>query len=195
MAVFQPLYQKALGWSRHRLAPAWLTFISFIEAIFFPVPPEVMLAPMTLAHPKSWFRYATLSLAGSSLGAFIGYALGLWAIHLVEPHLIEMGLGPSFNEARESLRTHGFWIMLVGGFTPIPFKLFTIAAGTVAMPLLPFLAAVLIGRGKRVYLVAGAIRLGGERAERALHRYIEPVGWAALVLLVVGVVALWLWKG
>jgi membrane protein YqaA with SNARE-associated domain len=195
MAVFQPLYQKALGWSRHRLAPAWLTFISFIEAIFFPVPPEVMLAPMTLAHPKSWFRYATLSLAGSSLGAFIGYALGLWAIHLVEPHLIEMGLGPSFDEARESLRTHGFWIMLVGGFTPIPFKLFTIAAGTVAMPLLPFLAAVLIGRGKRVYLVAGAIRLGGERAERALHRYIEPVGWAALVLLVVGVVALWLWKG
>jgi membrane protein YqaA with SNARE-associated domain len=195
MAVFQPLYQKALGWSRHRLAPAWLTFISFIEAIFFPVPPEVMLAPMTLAHPKSWFRYATLSLVGSSLGAFIGYALGLWAIHLVEPHLIEMGLGPSFDEARESLRTHGFWIMLVGGFTPIPFKLFTIAAGTVAMPLLPFLAAVLIGRGKRVYLVAGAIRLGGERAERALHRYIEPVGWAALVLLVVGVVALWLWKG
>ena len=195
MAVFQPLYQKALGWSRHRLAPAWLTFISFIEAIFFPVPPEVMLAPMTLAHPKSWFRYATLSLAGSSLGAFIGYALGLWAIHLVEPHLIEMGLGPSFDEARESLRTHGFWIMLVGGFTPIPFKLFTIAAGTVAMPLLPFLAAVLIGRGKRVYLVAGAIRLGGERAERALHRYIEPVGWAALVLLVVGVGGLWLWKG
>lgn len=195
MAVFQPLYQKALGWSRHRLAPAWLTFISFIEAIFFPVPPEVMLAPMTLAHPKAWFRYATLSLVGSTLGAFIGYALGLWAIHLVEPHLIEMGLGPSFDEARESLRTHGFWIMLVGGFTPIPFKLFTIAAGTVAMPLLPFLAAVLIGRGKRVYLVAGAIRLGGERAERALHRYIEPVGWAALVLLVVGVVALWLWKG
>lgn len=195
MAVFQPLYQKTLSWSRHRLAPAWLTFLSFIEAIFFPVPPEVMLAPMTLAHPKSWFRYASLSLLGSTLGAFVGYAVGLFAIHLVEPHLVEMGLGPSFNEARDALRAHGFWIMLVGGFTPIPFKLFTIAAGTVSMPLLPFLAAVLIGRGKRVYLVAGAIRLGGERAERALHRYIEPVGWAALVLLVVGVVALWLWKG
>ena len=195
MAVFQPLYQKTLSWSRHRLAPAWLTFLSFIEAIFFPVPPEVMLAPMTLAHPKSWFRYASLSLLGSTVGAFVGYSVGLFAIHLVEPHLVELGFGPAFDEARDSLRTHGFWIMLVGGFTPIPFKIFTIAAGTVSMPLLPFLAAVLIGRGKRVSLVAGAIRLGGERAERALHRYIEPVGWAALVLLVVGVLALWVWKG
>ena len=194
MALFQPLYTKALGWSRHRLAPAWLTFISFIEAIFFPVPPEVMLAPMTLAHPHSWFRYASLSLFGSTLGAFVGYAVGHFAIHWVEPHLVEMGFGPAFAEARESLRTHGFWIMLVGGFTPIPFKLFTIAAGAVSMPLLPFLAAVLIGRGKRVYLVAGAIRLGGERAERALHRYIEPVGWTALVLLLVGIIALWIWK-
>jgi len=85
--------------------------------------------------------------------------------------------------------------MLVGGFTPVPFKLFTIAAGTVSMPLLPFIAAVLIGRGKRVYLVAGAIRLGGERAERALHRSIEPVGWAALALLAIGLIALFVWKG
>jgi len=195
MAVFQPLYAKALGWSRHRYAPWWLTFISFIEAIFFPVPPEVMLAPMTLAQPKSWLRYASLSLLGSTLGAFIGYALGLFAIGLVEPYLIELGFGDSFHQVRESLREHGFWIMLVGGFTPIPFKLFTIAAGTVSMPLLPFIAAVLIGRGKRVFLVAGAIRLGGERAERALHRYIEPVGWTALGLLVIGVIALFVWKG
>ena len=195
MPLFKPLYEKALGWSRHRAAAAWLTFISFIEAIFFPVPPEVMLAPMTLAQPQAWARYASLSLLGSTLGAFVGYALGLFAIQLVEPHLVQWGLGEEFNKAREALTEHGFWIMLVGGFTPIPFKLFTIAAGTVAMPLLPFVAAVLIGRGKRVFLVAGAIRLGGERAERALHRYIEPVGWTAFAVLVLGLVALFLWKG
>lgn len=195
MAVFGALYQRAIGWSRHRHAPAWLWFISFIEAIFFPVPPEVMLAPMTLAHPKSWFRYASLSLIGSTMGAFIGYAIGMFAMQVIEPHLVSFGLGESFNSARGALQEHGFWIMLIGGFTPVPFKLFTIAAGTVAMPLLPFLAAVLIGRGKRVYLVAGVIRLGGERAERALHRYIEPVGWTALVLLVVGIIALFVWKG
>lgn len=195
MVVFGALYQRAIGWSRHRHAPAWLWFISFIEAIFFPVPPEVMLAPMTLAQPKSWFRYASLSLLGSTMGAFIGYAIGMFAMQLIEPHLVSLGMGDAFNNARSSLQEHGFWIMLVGGFTPVPFKLFTIAAGTVAMPLLPFLAAVLIGRGKRVYLVAGVIRVGGERAERALHRYIEPVGWTALVLLVVGIIALFVWKG
>lgn len=195
MAIFGAMYQRALVWSRHRHAQAWLTFISFIEAIFFPVPPEVMLVPMTLAQPKAWFRYATLSLLGSLLGAFVGYAVGMYAIHLVEPYLIQWGMGDSFNAARAALQEHGFWIMLVGGFTPVPFKLFTIAAGTVAMPWLPFIAAVLIGRGKRVYVVAGAIRIGGERAERALHRYIEPIGWAALVLLIVGIIALLLWKG
>lgn len=195
MAMFGALYQRAIGWSRHRHAPAWLWFISFIEAIFFPVPPEVMLAPMTLAQPKSWFRYASLSLLGSTMGAFIGYAIGMFAMHLLEPYLADFGLGGSFNAARRALQEHGFWIMLLGGFTPVPFKLFTIAAGTVAMPLLPFLAAVLIGRGKRVYLVAGVIRVGGERAERALHRYIEPVGWTALLLLVVGIIALFVWKG
>lgn len=193
MALFKPLYERALAWSRHPRAAAWLTFISFIEAIFFPVPPEVMLAPMTLAKPKSWARYAGLSLLGSTLGAFIGYAIGFFAIQFVEPYLISWGMGDSFDKARAALTEHGFWIMLVGGFTPIPFKLFTIAAGTVAMPLLPFVAAVLIGRGKRVFLVTGAIRLGGERAEQALHRYIEPVGWTALALLAIGVTVLFAW--
>jgi len=195
MQLFRPLYEKALVASRNRFAAGWLVFISFIEAIFFPVPPEVMLVPMTLAQPKSWMRYAGLSLLGSTAGAFIGYALGKFAIQLIEPHLISWGMGNAFNTARAALIEHGFWIMLVGGFTPIPFKLFTIAAGTVGMPLLPFVAAVVIGRGKRVFLVAGAIRIGGERAERALHRYIEPVGWSALALFVIGLIALFLWKG
>lgn len=195
MKIFGPLYSRAIQWAQHRHAPRLLAGLSFIEAIIFPVPPEVMLAPMTLAHPKSWFRFASASLLGSTAGAFVGYALGMFAIALVEPHLVSWGLDGAFNEARDSLQKHGFWIMLVGGFTPVPFKLFTIAAGTVSMPLLPFVAAVLIGRGKRVYLVAGAIRLGGERAERALHRYIEPVGWAALALLAAGLIALFVWKG
>lgn len=189
MQLFRPWYERALRWARHRHAPWWLSFLSFVEAIFFPAPPEVMLAPMTLAAPKKWWQYASLSLLGSTLGAFVGYAVGYFAIQAVEPWLVQIGLGPSFNEAREALKEHGFWFMIVGGFTPIPFKVFTIAAGTVAMPWLPFLASVMIGRGKRVYLVAAAIRLGGERAERALHRYVEPVGWFALAVLLIALIA------
>ena len=78
-----------------------------------------------------------------------------------------------------------FWLLVLAGFTPIPLKIFTWASGVVGVPLLPFLAAMLVGRGKRVYLLALVLRLGGERAERALHRWIEHLGWAAMMLLAV----------
>jgi membrane protein YqaA with SNARE-associated domain len=183
MAVFQPLYQRTLAWSRHPRAPLLLTLLSFVEAIFFPIPPEVMLAPMSLAQPKRALWFATLSLAGSMVGMFIGYALGHYAIELAMPLVERLGYAAEFTDIKRQAADNGFWLLLIAGFTPIPFKIFTIASGAVGMPLLPFFFGALIGRGKRVYLVAGAIRLGGARAEAALHRHIEPVGWVALVLL------------
>lgn len=190
MELFRPWYERALVWSRHPRAPALLTGLSFIEAIFFPIPPEVMLAPMSLAQPKRAFWFATLSLAGSMVGMFIGYALGHFALELAMPLVEKLGYASEFEAIKQQAAENGFWLLLIAGFTPIPFKVFTIASGAVGMPLLPFFFGALIGRGKRVFLVAGAIRLGGERAEKALHKHIEPVGWAALALLV-GLV-LWL---
>ncbi len=190
MQVFRPLYVKALVWSRHRHAPALLTLLSFVEAIFFPVPPEMMLAPMSLAQPKRAMWFATLSLAGSMVGMFIGYALGYYAIELAMPLVERLGYLEEFESIKQQAADNGFLLLVIAGFTPIPFKIFTIASGAVGMPLLPFFFGALIGRGKRVYLVAGAIRLGGARAEAALHRFIEPIGWIALALLA-GVVA-WL---
>ena len=190
MQLFRPWYEKALAWARHPKAPWLLTGLSFVEAIFFPVPPEVMLAPMTLAQPRSWFRFASLSLAGSMVGMFIGYALGYFALDLAMPLVERLGYADEFESIKAQAADNGFWLLLIAGFTPIPFKIFTIASGAVGMPLLPFFFGALVGRGKRVYLVAGAIRLGGEKAERALHKHIEPIGWAALALLV-GLIA-WL---
>lgn len=190
MELFRPWYERALVWSRHPKAPALLTGLSFIEAIFFPIPPEVMLAPMSLAQPKRAFWFATLSLAGSMVGMFIGYALGHFALELAMPLVEKLGYAAEFETIKQQAAENGFWLLLIAGFTPIPFKVFTIASGAVGMPLLPFFFGALIGRGKRVFLVAGAIRLGGERAEKALHKHIEPVGWAALALL--GGLILWL---
>ena len=190
MQVFRPLYVKAMIWSRHRHAPVFLTLLSFFEAIFFQVPPEMMLAPMSLAQPKRALWFATLSLAGSMVGMFIGYALGYYAIEMAMPLVEKLGYLEEFEGIKTQAAENGFLLLVIAGFTPIPFKIFTIASGAVGVPLLPFFFGALIGRGKRVYLVAGAIRLGGARAEAALHRYIEPVGWAALLLLA-GVVA-WL---
>ena len=190
MQVFRPMYERALRWAAHRHAPWYLAGLSFIEAIFFPIPPEVMLAPMSLAQPKRAFWFAALSLAGSMVGMFIGYALGHFALELAMPLVEKLGYAAEFETIKQQAAENGFWLLLIAGFTPIPFKVSTIASGAVGMPLLPFFFGALIGRGKRVFLVAGAIRLGGERAEKALHKHIEPVGWAALALFV-GLV-LWL---
>ena len=193
MRLFAPLYERALAWSAHRQAPRLLGALSFCEAIFFPIPPEVMLAPMTLAKPGRWAWFATISLFWSTLGALIGYAIGFWAIDLVTPWLQELGYGPKFEQIKQVARDDGFWFLLIGGFTPIPFKLLTIASGAGSMPLLPFLAGAIIGRGKRVFLVAGAIRLGGARAEAWLRQNIERVGYVVMVLLLLLLAAIKFW--
>ena len=190
MKLFGPLYERTLFWARHPRAPALLTGLSFAEAVVFPVPPEVMLAPMALSQPRRAFWFSTLSLVGSLVGAVLGYALGHYAYELVKPLFTALGWIDRIDAQVTYLREvaaqspwKAFWILVIAGFTPIPLKIFTWAAGIVGVPLLPFLASMAVGRGKRVYLLALAIRLGGERAETALRRYIEPIGWVALVLL------------
>lgn len=194
MALFKPLYERTLGWAAHPKAPLLLFLLSFVEAIIFPVPPEVMLAPMSLARPQRALWYATLSLAGSMLGMFVGYAIGYYALEAAMPLLERMGYAAQFDQIKQQAAENGFWLLLIAGFTPVPFKVFTLASGAVAMPLLPFFFGALIGRGKRVYLVAGALRLGGARAEAMLRKHIEPVGWTALALLA-GAVGWLVWRG
>lgn len=188
MRLFAPLYERMLIWSKHRRAPALLAGVSFFEAIVFPIPPEVMLAPMSLAQPQRAFRFATISLVASMLGMFVGYAIGYHVIDWVMPVLERFGYAARFDEIKQQAVDNGFWLLLLAGFTPVPFKIFTLASGAIGMPLLPFFFGALIGRGKRVYLLAWAIRLGGARAEALLRRYIEPVGWIAMLLLTVAII-------
>lgn len=194
MKIFAPMYARAIAWSRHPRAPAFLTGLSFVEAIIFPVPPEVMLAPMSLAQPKRALWFATLSLLGSIAGAVIGYLLGHYAFELMRPLFEWLGMMHGIESGIDTIRTKMaespwavFWLLVAGGFAPIPMKVFTWASGVVGVPWVPYLAAMAIGRGKRVFLVAIAIRLGGERAERALHRYVEPIGWGATAVLLVAI--------
>ncbi len=187
MKLFAPWYERMLRWSAHRHAPFYLGGISFAEATFFPIPPEVMLAPMSLARPREAYRFAAISLAASLMGMFVGYAIGHYAIEMVMPLLERFGYAAHFDEIRRQAADNGFWLLLLAGFTPVPFKIFTLASGAVSMPLLPFFFGALIGRGKRVFLVAWAIRTGGARAEAMLRRHIEPIGWIALALLAVAI--------
>lgn len=196
MKLFKPLYERALVWAAHKRAPAILFVLSLCEAVFFPVAPEIMLAPMCLARRDRALRYAAISLGGSIIGMGIGYALGYFAIDALMPWITKLGYASTLHdiELKASDPWKGFWALLLAGFVPIPFKIFTLASGAVHMPLLPFFAGATIGRGKRVFLVAGAIKLGGEKGEARLHRWIEPIGWIGLLLL--AALAGWLyWRG
>lgn len=200
MKIFGPAYERALAWARSPRAPALLTVLSFAEAVFFPVPPEVMLAPMALSQPRRAFWFASLSLLGSLAGAVLGYALGYYAYALVKPLFVSLGWIDRIDLQVAYLREVAaqspwktFWILVLAGFTPIPLKFFTWASGIVGVPFLPFMASMAVGRGKRVYLIALAIRLGGARAEAALRRWIEPLGWAAMALLF-GAAGYLLWR-
>ncbi len=176
-------------WSRHPHAPWYLGGLAFAESSFFPIPPDVMLAPMALARPECAWRLALLTTLASVAGGLLGYAIGHYAFELVQPWLADRPrYGQAYQQAVAWFERYGFWAVFVAGFSPIPYKVFTIAAGVMGMPLLPFALASVIGRGGRFYLVAGLMRLGGARMEAMLHRYVDRLGWAvvavvALVLL------------
>ncbi len=186
MRLFGPIYDRCRAWAGHRLAARYLFWMSVAESVFFPIPVDVMLAPMALATPSRWVRLGVLCTVGSVLGGVVGYALGALALDAVWPLMLRLGWDATFVEIQELFVRYGFWIVFVAAFTPIPYKVFTIATGATGIGLLPFLVGSLVGRGTRFLLVAGLVAWGGPRVEPVLRRYIEALGWivAVLVLLV-----------
>ena len=182
------LYERALLWARHRHAERYLVALSFAESSFFPIPPDVMLAPMTLAEPRRGWRLAFATTLASVVGGIAGYAIGWFAFDAVQPWLVELGYWDGYERATQWFAAWGFAAVLVAGFSPIPFKVFTIAAGALHMLLPLFVVASFIGRGARFFLVAGLIMWGGERMERQLKRHIDTLGWVTVAALAVAFV-------
>jgi len=174
-----------LGWSRHPHAEWYLGGLSFAESSFFPIPPDVMLAPMVMAQPKKAWRLAGITTITSVLGGLAGFAIGVWFIDVIVPYLQEFGYYEKYQTAVEWFGNWGFWAVLIAGFSPIPYKVFTIAAGAMAMPLLPFALASAVGRASRFFLVASLLYWGGERFEKTLRKYVDILGWVTVALIVV----------
>ncbi len=187
--MFTKLYDEVLRWARHRLAVWYLAALSFAESSFFPIPPDVMLMPMCLANPKRAWHFATVTTLTSVLGGILGYGIGVFALDLIAPLLNEGGRwADAYVRATQWFADWGFWAVFLAGFSPIPYKVFTITAGAVAMPFLPFVVASLIGRGGRFFLVAGLLAWGGSKMEQTIRRYVDFLGWLVVALIVVGVV-------
>lgn len=191
MRIFSPLYRRVMHWSRHPRAPWYLGGLSFAESSFFPIPPDVMLAPMALARPERAWHLAMITTLASVAGGLFGYAIGLFAFDLIQPWLeARPRYWQAYQQAVDWFGRYGFWAVFVAGFSPIPYKAFTVAAGVLSMALLPFTLASLIGRGARFYLVAGLMRWGGARMEAMLHRYVDRLGWAVVALAVLALLVL-----
>ncbi len=185
MKIFSKLYDIALRWAGHRQAPWFLGGLSFAESSFFPIPPDVMLAPMALAKRGSAWKFALITTLASVAGGVFGYLIGMYAFDLIEPLLHEAGYWDRFVMAKDWFAEWGFWVVFIAGFSPVPYKVFTISAGTVGMALLPFILASLIGRGARFFLVAGLVWWGGEKMEAALRKHVDRIGWLMVAVIVV----------
>lgn len=195
MKLFAPLYERAMQWARHRHAPWYLGGMSFAESSFFPIPPDVMLAPMALARPEKAWLYAWITTLASMAGGVFGYFIGLLAFDAIEPWLQTSRYWGAYQTATQWFDEWGVVAVFIAGFSPIPYKVFTIAAGALSMALLPFTLASVIGRGGRFFLVAGLMRWGGARMEAQIRQHIDRLGWATVALVALGAAAYLALKG
>ncbi len=183
MKLFKSLYDWTIQLAQHRHAPYYLGGLSFAESSFFPIPPDAMLIPMSLAKPKRWVTLALITTVTSVLGGILGYLLGAFAFDWLAPIIERMGHTDKLTTIKQWISDYGIWIIFTAGFSPVPYKLFTITAGLTSMAFLPFVIASVIGRGARFFLVAGLVAKAGPKMEPLIIKYIEWLGWAMVVLL------------
>ncbi len=181
--LFGPLYDRVMRWAGHPRAERYLAVLSFAESSFFPVPPDVMLAPMVVRRPRRALRLAAITTIASVLGGLFGYAIGYFALGAVEPWLQAAGYWDGYETARHWFDRWGLWVVFAAGFSPIPYKLFTITAGALMLDVAGFAAVSLVGRGMRFFLVAWLLSWAGPRMEPTIRRYIEWLGWVTVALV------------
>jgi len=165
--------------------------LSFVESSFFPVPPDILLGPLCLGNRKKSMWFATITMAGSVLGAFLGYAIGYGALEALVRFIPGVEIGDANTTGtvawlKNEFEVRGSWYVFVAAITPIPFKLLTITAGFAEMNLLVFTLACLIGRSVRFYVVAGAFWLIGPKAVPLIDKYFNWLCVLFVVLLVGG---------
>ncbi len=183
------LYNWVLKLAGSKHAEPWLFVISFAESSFFPIPPDVMLAPMCYARPDRAYRYALVCTIASVLGALLGYAIGYWLFETLGSAIISVfGYGGKEAELRAQYAEAGVWIIFLKGLTPIPFKLVTIVSGAMAFSIPIFIAACVVTRGLRFLLVAWLFKTFGPTLAPVIEKRIGLFALLFVVVLIGGFV-------
>lgn len=188
--MLRRLYDWTVAKAAHTHAEWWLALVAFLEASFFPVPPHPLLGLMCLAEPKRALRYAVIATVGSVLGGLLGYAIGYLLYDSVGVQLLSLlHLTESFPRAACYLREYGVEIIVIKGATPIPFKLITLTAGFIGMPLIPFILASIVSRAISFVSMGLLFRVFGAPIKRFIDKYLGLVTIGVVVIIISGFVA------
>ena len=191
--IHYKLYDWVLHWSAHRHARPALFTLAFIESSVFPIPPDALLITMSLARPRQARVFALICTVGSVVGGLLGYLLGWGVWALIRDYFFHY-LGPfgftpvNFAKMQHLYQENAFWAVFTAGFTPIPYKVFTIGAGVFEISLVVFMAASILGRAGRFFLVAEIMSRFGARAMPFIEKYL---GWLTLLFMVLLVGFYW----
>ena len=188
--MLRRLYDWTMAKAAHPHAEWWLALFAFVEASFFPIPPHPLLGLMCLAEPKRAIRFAAIATIASVVGGLLGYAIGHLLFDTIGAQLLSLlGLTESFPKAACYLREYGAEIIMIKGATPIPFKLLTITAGFISMPLLTFIGASIVSRSISFLIVGVLFRLFGAPIKAFIDKYLGLVTIGFVVLVVGGFIA------
>jgi membrane protein YqaA with SNARE-associated domain len=181
------VYDWVLGWADTPYGVPALFVLAFIESSFFPIPPDVLLIALALSAPTRAFRFALWCTVGSVLGGLLGYLIGYALWTTFEPYLIPRVFArEAFDAVTAKYNEYGELAVFIAAFTPIPYKVFTIAAGVAKLNLLGFTGASIVGRGGRFFLVALVIRMAGPRAKKLIDEYFNLATILGTLLLIGG---------
>ena len=186
-SMIKNLYNKTMALAGHPQAIFLLGAVSFIEASFFPIPPDVMLIPMVLMNPSRAWLFALVATAFSVLGGIFGYIIGTFSYeHIAEPLLYSLGKEAQMVNFSNKYNEIGFWAVITAGISPIPYKVVTIMSGATNLNFAVFLGASMASRGVRFFVVAGLLHFYGHEIRDFIERYLNWVFMLFVILLVVG---------
>ena len=189
--MLQRLYNWTMDLAGHRHAVWALFFIALIESSFFLIPPDVLLIPIILAARNRAWLLAGICTLGSVIGGILGYGIGMFAFEAIGRPILDMYHAfAKFEEMRGLYNEHGALIVFSAGFSPIPYKVFTIASGVADMNIFTFTIASIFGRGARFFLVAALLWKFGEPIKTFIEGNLAKLTFAFVILFAIGVIAL-----
>tara|TARA_B100001540_G_scaffold259868_1_gene238359 strand:- start:1311 stop:1919 length:609 start_codon:yes stop_codon:yes gene_type:complete len=188
--MFKELYQKSIKLAGHKSSKSILGFISFIESFIFPIPPDVLIIPMTIAKRNEWFRIALIASIGSVLGACLGYFIGYVFFNEVGVKIFELYGVDNTSFLKDKVSSEGgviAWMTLlaIAGFTPVPFKLLTITSGFVHFNLIYFIIISAVTRGSRFFIIAFLIGNFGPTMKKIIEKKLLPFSILIGILLII----------